>query len=81
MLAEGATGCAGVYAGGDCINGGKEVVNAVADGDAAQPKQFIDLSRERGKMARSNFKYMWDHLTKSFLAGISLLLQILVVKL
>jgi dihydropyrimidine dehydrogenase (NAD+) subunit PreT len=33
--AEGATGCAGVYAGGDCINGGKEVVNAVADGDVA----------------------------------------------
>ena len=32
---EGATGCAGVYAGGDCINGGKEVVNAVADGDVA----------------------------------------------
>lgn len=32
---EGATGCAGVYAGGDCINGGKEVVNAVADGDIA----------------------------------------------
>ena len=30
-----ATGCAGVYAGGDCINGGKEVVNAVADGDIA----------------------------------------------
>lgn len=32
---DGATGCAGVYAGGDCINGGKEVVNAVADGDVA----------------------------------------------
>lgn len=31
----GATGCPGVYAGGDCINGGKEVVNAVADGTAA----------------------------------------------
>jgi glutamate synthase (NADPH/NADH) small chain len=26
------TGNAKVYAGGDCINGGKEVVNAVADG-------------------------------------------------
>jgi glutamate synthase (NADPH/NADH) small chain len=24
-----------VYAGGDCINGGKEVVNAVADGREA----------------------------------------------
>jgi glutamate synthase (NADPH/NADH) small chain len=31
------TGNAKVYAGGDCINGGKEVVNAVADGrDAAR---------------------------------------------
>ena len=30
-----ATGCAGVYAGGDCINGGKEVVNAVDDGQKA----------------------------------------------
>ena len=32
---NGATGCAGVYAGGDCINGGKEVVNAVDDGQRA----------------------------------------------
>jgi len=33
---DGATGRAGVWAGGDCCNGGKEVVNAVADGrDAA----------------------------------------------
>ena len=33
----GATGRAGVYAGGDCRNGGKEVVNAVAEGrDAAE---------------------------------------------
>jgi len=32
----GATGRPGVYAGGDCVNGGKEVVNAVAEGrDAA----------------------------------------------
>ncbi|MFT7518999.1 MAG: dihydropyrimidine dehydrogenase (NAD+) subunit PreT [Kiritimatiellia bacterium] len=31
-----ATGCSGVYAGGDCANGGKEVVNGVAEGrDAA----------------------------------------------
>ena len=30
--ANGATGHPKVYAGGDCINGGKEVVNAVADG-------------------------------------------------
>lgn len=34
--ARGATGCPGVFAGGDCANGGKEVVNAVAEGrDAA----------------------------------------------
>lgn len=32
---RGATGRPGVYAGGDCVNGGKEVVNAVAEGDAA----------------------------------------------
>jgi glutamate synthase (NADPH/NADH) small chain len=33
--AHGATGAKGVYAGGDCRNGGKEVVNAVAEGDQA----------------------------------------------
>ena len=34
---DGATGKPGVYAGGDCRNGGKEVVNAVAEGrDAAR---------------------------------------------
>ena len=32
---QGATAAAGVYAGGDCRNGGKEVVNAVAEGDQA----------------------------------------------
>ena len=32
---NGATGCEGVFAGGDCINGGKEVVNAAADGKVA----------------------------------------------
>lgn len=32
---QGSTGMAGVYAGGDCRNGGKEVVNAVAEGDQA----------------------------------------------
>jgi len=31
----GATGRGGWYAGGDCVNGGKEVVNAVAEGDRA----------------------------------------------
>ena len=34
---DGATGRAGVWAGGDCRNGGKEVVNGVAEGrDAAE---------------------------------------------
>ena len=32
---SGATGALGVFAGGDCRNGGKEVVNAVAEGDQA----------------------------------------------
>jgi glutamate synthase (NADPH/NADH) small chain len=38
--AHGFTGRQGLYAGGDCRNGGKEVVNAVAEGDAAA--QAID---------------------------------------
>ncbi|MBK8266715.1 MAG: FAD-dependent oxidoreductase [Nannocystis sp.] len=33
--AAGATGCPGVFAAGDCANGGKEVVNAVAEGRRA----------------------------------------------
>jgi dihydropyrimidine dehydrogenase (NAD+) subunit PreT len=33
--ADGATGRPGFYAGGDCANGGKEVVNAAAEGKAA----------------------------------------------
>ncbi|MGA1399173.1 MAG: NAD(P)-dependent oxidoreductase, partial [Phycisphaerales bacterium] len=32
---NGATGRPKWYAGGDCVNGGKEVVNAVAEGDRA----------------------------------------------
>ena len=32
---RGATGRPGVFAGGDCANGGKEVVNAVAEGELA----------------------------------------------
>ena len=31
----GATGRPGLYAGGDCANGGKEVVNAAAEGKRA----------------------------------------------
>jgi glutamate synthase (NADPH/NADH) small chain len=33
--AQGATGRAGYFAGGDCTNGGKEVVNAAAEGKRA----------------------------------------------
>lgn len=33
--AEGRTGCKGIFAGGDCHNGGHEVVNAVAEGKTA----------------------------------------------
>ncbi len=44
---HGATGRPGIYAGGDCTNGGKEVVNAVAEGrDAARA---IDRYIQGGK--------------------------------
>jgi glutamate synthase (NADPH/NADH) small chain len=33
--ADGATGNPKVFAGGDCVSGGKEVVNAVAEGKRA----------------------------------------------
>jgi len=42
----GATSRAGVWAGGDCVNGGKEVVNAVADGKVAA--QAIDRYLQGG---------------------------------
>ena len=45
--AEGRTTMRGVYAGGDCVNGGKEVVNAVADGKAAARTLDRDLGRPR----------------------------------
>jgi dihydropyrimidine dehydrogenase (NAD+) subunit PreT len=38
---HGATGRKGWYAGGDCRNGGKEVVNAAAEGKAAARAPFI----------------------------------------
>ena len=43
---KGATGRPGVFAGGDCVNGGKEVVNAVAEGHAAA--LGIDAYLKRG---------------------------------
>jgi dihydropyrimidine dehydrogenase (NAD+) subunit PreT len=46
--AGGRTSLPGVYAGGDCVNGGKEVVNAVADGKAAARALDEDLGRPRG---------------------------------
>jgi glutamate synthase (NADPH/NADH) small chain len=47
--ANGYTGRAGVFAGGDCANGGKEVVNAVAEGKAAAVA--IDRYLRRGDTA------------------------------
>jgi dihydropyrimidine dehydrogenase (NAD+) subunit PreT len=44
----GRTSVARLYAGGDCVNGGKEVVNAVADGKAAARAIDADLGRPRG---------------------------------
>ena len=40
--ATGATGNPKVFSGGDCVNGGKEVVNAVADGRNAAACTCID---------------------------------------
>ena len=49
-LADGSTGRPGVWAGGDCRNGGKEVVNAVAEGrDAAVSiDAFLQKGGRRG---------------------------------
>lgn len=44
---SGRTSLAGVYAGGDCVNGGKEVVNAVAEGKAAARAIDADLGHPR----------------------------------
>jgi dihydropyrimidine dehydrogenase (NAD+) subunit PreT len=44
---EGRTSVRGLYAGGDCVNGGKEVVNAVADGKAAARALDRDLGSPR----------------------------------
>jgi dihydropyrimidine dehydrogenase (NAD+) subunit PreT len=45
---QGRTSVPRVYAGGDCVNGGKEVVNAVADGKAAARAIDADLGNPRG---------------------------------
>ncbi len=45
---SGSTTRPGVFAGGDCVNGGKEVVNAVAEGDLAAQGIDAYLSREGG---------------------------------
>ena len=44
---SGRTSLRGVYAGGDCVNGGKEVVNAVAEGKAAARAIDADLGQPR----------------------------------
>jgi glutamate synthase (NADPH/NADH) small chain len=45
---HGRTSVVRVYAGGDCVNGGKEVVNAVAEGKAAARAIDADLGNPRG---------------------------------
>ena len=45
---RGRTSLPRVYAGGDCVNGGKEVVNAVAEGKAAARALDEDLGHPRG---------------------------------
>jgi glutamate synthase (NADPH/NADH) small chain len=47
--AGGRTSLPGLYAGGDCVNGGMEVVNAVADGKTAARSIDEDLGRPRGR--------------------------------
>jgi glutamate synthase (NADPH/NADH) small chain len=42
--AAGRTSLPGLYAGGDCVNGGREVVNAVAEGKAAARAIHADLN-------------------------------------
>jgi glutamate synthase (NADPH/NADH) small chain len=44
---DGRTSIPGLYAGGDCVNGGQEVVNAVAEGKAAGRAIDADLGRPR----------------------------------
>jgi glutamate synthase (NADPH/NADH) small chain len=44
---QGRTSLPGLYAGGDCVNGGKEVVNAVGEGKAAARAIDADLGRPR----------------------------------
>lgn len=46
--ASGRTSLPGLYAGGDCVNGGREVVNAVAEGKAAAHAIDQDLGHARG---------------------------------
>jgi glutamate synthase (NADPH/NADH) small chain len=47
--ADGATSNAGVFAGGDCVNGGKEVVDAVQAGKdaAAAILKYMDLPADQ----------------------------------
>lgn len=45
---RGRTSVPRLYAGGDCVNGGKEVVNAVAEGKAAARAIDADLGHPRG---------------------------------
>ena len=49
--ATAAPACPRVYAGGDCVNGGKEVVNAVADGKARRARHRRGPGEAEGLMA------------------------------
>jgi len=58
------TGCTTnpkIYAGGDCINGGKEVVNAVADGRKAARSHVASLSNRtwRNLIATRDIPLWW----------------------
>ena len=49
---SGRTSLRGLYAGGDCVNGGREVVNAVAEGKAAARAIDADLGQPRAAASR-----------------------------
>jgi glutamate synthase (NADPH/NADH) small chain len=54
--ASGRTSVRGLYAGGDCVNGGREVVNAVAEGKAAARAIDADLGHPRATASGSGEK-------------------------
>lgn len=64
------TGHPKVYAGGDCINGGKEVVNAAADGREAAFDMLKSWGIEPSLHGRNYFKsFTWDKSRQEFSHG------------